>query len=284
LRWGAGRKLDLSDFRPATFLDWAGISYAKHVPNVRRVRLVHVSELCISPGQRPSPNHRIYATVGAMLDIRAVIFDLDGVLADSEGIHILAWEEIAREYRLPEDRLPLHDWIGYPDTEIVKDVVREHRLSVTPEHLLEHKRRIFRRLIAEKLKAVPGSVEALSELKPLPLGLATSSSRSEAELMLRILGIERRFRAVVTSDEVKHSKPEPDSYLLAAERLGVLPRYCVAIEDSSSGVQSALQAGMTVLAVTNSLPAERLTAAHQIFSSTAEAVGWIKKRVNLTAL
>ena len=209
-----------------------------------------------------------------------MIFDLDGVLADSEGIHILAWEEIAVEYRLPEERLPLHDWIGYPDTEIVKEVVREHSLSVTPEDLLEHKRRIFRRLITENLKPIPGSIEALSELDSLPLGLATSSSRSEAQLMLRILGIADRFRTVVTGDAVKRAKPKPDSYLLAAERLGITPQYCVAIEDSSVGVQSARQAGMIVLAVTNSLPAERLTAADEILGSTAEAIGWIKSRLS----
>lgn len=214
-----------------------------------------------------------------MQAIRGVIFDLDGVLADSEGIHILAWEQIAREYRLSEDRLPLHDWIGYADTEIVKDVVRDHGLSVTPEDLLEHKRRIFRRLIAEQLEPIPGAVEALSELEPLPLGLATSSSRTEAELMLRILGITDRFRTVVTADEVKHSKPEPDSYLLAAEGLGITPEHCVAIEDSSSGVQSARAAGMIVLAVTNSLPSERLTAADEIFDSTADAVRWIISRL-----
>jgi len=208
-----------------------------------------------------------------------VIFDLDGVLADSEGIHILAWEQIAREYRLSEDRLPLHDWIGYADTEIVKDVVRDHGLSVTPEDLLEHKRRIFRRLIAEQLEPIPGAVEALSELEPLALGLATSSSRTEAELMLRILGITDRFRTVVTADEVKHSKPEPDSYLLAAEGLGITPEHCVAIEDSSSGVQSARAAGMIALAVTNSLPSERLTAADEIFDSTADAVRWIISRL-----
>ena len=214
-----------------------------------------------------------------MLNIGAAIFDLDGVLADSEGIHTLAWEEIALEYRLPENGLPTHEWIGYSDTEIVKEVVREHGLPVTSEQLLEHKRRVYLRLVTEKLKPIPGSIEALSELDSLPLGLATSSSRSEAELTLRTLGIADRFSVVVTGDEVKHPKPSPDSYLLAAQRLDIAPQCCVAIEDSISGVRSARQAGMTVLAVTNSLPAERLTGAHQIFASTPEAVRWIRARL-----
>jgi beta-phosphoglucomutase len=215
-----------------------------------------------------------------MLDIRAVIFDLDGVLADSEGTHFLAWKEIALEYGLPVDRLLMHDWIGRSDREIVEEVVREHGLSVAPEHLLEHKRRVYRRLVTENLKPIPGSIEALSELDSLPLGLATSSCRSEAQLTLRTLGIVDRFPVVVTSDDVQHTKPQPDSYLAAAQRLNIAPEHCVAIEDSTSGVQSARQAGMTVLAVTNSLPAQRLTDAHQIFASTPEAVRWIKVRLS----
>ncbi|MBN2551166.1 MAG: HAD family phosphatase [Spirochaetales bacterium] len=213
-------------------------------------------------------------------EIRAVIFDLDGVLADSEGLHILAWEEIAREYRLREELMPLQEWVGCPDTEIVRDVVRDHGLSVSPEELLEHKRRIFRRLIAEQLKPVPGSIEALADLDSIPVGLATSSSRSETELMLRILGAAGRFRAVVTSDDVRHSKPAPDSYLLAAQRLGIAADHCAAIEDTSTGVQAARRAGLIVLAVTNSMPAEKLAAAHEIFASTVEAVRWVRSRLH----
>jgi HAD superfamily hydrolase (TIGR01509 family) len=212
-------------------------------------------------------------------DIRAVVFDLDGVLADSEGLHILAWEEIAREYRLSGDHMPLHDWIGYPDTEIVQEVVRDYALSISPGELLEHKRRIYRRLVAERLTPIPGSLEALDQLDSIPLGLATSSSRSEVELMLRVLGIADRFRTIVTSDDVACSKPAPDTYRLAVKRLGVAPENCVAVEDSSTGMQSALRAGLTVLAVTNSLPEDKLQAAHRIFASTEQAVRWIKARL-----
>lgn len=208
--------------------------------------------------------------------IQGVVFDLDGVLADSEGLHVRAWQGIAREFALPLDRLPLEEWVGHPDSQNVKDIVRTFGLNISPAQLLERKRRIFMRLVAGELRPFPGVVEALGRLDSLPLAVATSSARREAELMLQVIGLRERFRFVVTRDDVSRPKPSPEGYRLAADRLAAVPGCCVAVEDSAAGVEAARRAGLVVLAVSNSQAPEKLSAAHYLFPSTAAAIDWIE--------
>ncbi len=213
--------------------------------------------------------------------ILAVVFDLDGVLADSEGLHVRAWERALTETGLSTGLVSMNEWIGRSDTVIAEDIAREQAAGIDAEQLRDLKRDCFRRFVSESLLAFDGAAQAVAALHPLPLGLATSSGREEAELMLRRLGMEGSFEVIVSGDDVDHPKPAPDCYLLAVERLGVPPDRCVAIEDSVSGVHSAWKAGLTVLAVTNTMAATELGQADELFDSTTAAVDWIlaKNRV-----
>jgi HAD superfamily hydrolase (TIGR01509 family) len=182
----------------------------------------------------------------------AVIFDLDGVLMDSEQRWNGAKEELVREtggrwrddaptammgMSAPEWSAYLHDELGVPldAEEISRDVVRRMEEGY-----------------ARELPLLPGATESVHALaERWPLGLASSSNREIIDLALRLAGFADAFRVTVSSEEVPRGKPAPDVYLTAAGRLGVNARKCVAIEDSSNGLRSAAAAGMTVIAVPN---------------------------------
>lgn len=218
------------------------------------------------------------ATVGTVNpSYRGVVFDLDGVLADSEGLHVEAWQETLQKLGVAWQQVPLQEWVGIPDVEIVKQAVVEYGIPLSPEALLERKREAFRALVSAKLEPFAGVGEALRSLDSLCLGLATASPRRETELMLSVMGLRELFPVTVTGDDVRHTKPHPETYLSAADRLGVEPERCLAVEDSPVGLKSALDAGLTALAVANTFAADRLRAARRVFSSTVDAVKWIRE-------
>jgi len=184
--------------------------------------------------------------------IEAVIFDLDGVLLQSEEV----WDSVRESYvrerggryddevqrammgmSAPEWSSFLHDEAGVPDDPdtINRDVV---------ERMLAAYRR--------ELPLLPGAKEAVRRAaEAFPLGLASSSNREIFEAVIELAGLADCFRATVSSEEVARGKPAPDVYLEAAQRIGVPPEACAAVEDSHSGIASAKAAGMRVIAIPN---------------------------------
>jgi len=184
--------------------------------------------------------------------IEAVVFDLDGVLLDSEQV----WDE-ARE-RLAEERggrwhaRAQRDMMGMSSTEWSRYM---HETIGLPEPPEEINREVVERLAAkyrEHLPALPGAKEAVERLAARwPLGLASSSNRELIDLALELLGVRQLFAVTVSSEEVARGKPAPDVYLEAARRLGVAPEQSAAIEDSENGIRAAKAAGMRVIAIPN---------------------------------
>jgi HAD superfamily hydrolase (TIGR01509 family) len=184
--------------------------------------------------------------------IDAVIFDLDGVLLDSET----AWVEVKREFTEEsgghwQERAQL-DMLGMSSIEWSRYMHDELGVPVPPERISAEVADRLAERYRERLPLLPGAVEAVRSLAAnWPLALATSSNRNVIDLALEKSGLSDAFAATVSSEEVERGKPAPDVYLEAARRLKVDPPACVAIEDSANGIRSAHAAKMAVIAVPN---------------------------------
>jgi HAD superfamily hydrolase (TIGR01509 family) len=215
----------------------------------------------------------------------ALILDMDGVLADTEGIHVRAWDialaEIAGTMSKAPDAQEMRKarmgFAGMSSPAIARELIRMFRLPFSVEALVEKKRGVFRRLIEVELAPFDGLREELEGWRGGPLALATSSARAEATHMLARMGFEGWFNPIVTCDDVTHAKPAPDCYALAIEKLGVPAAHCVAVEDSLHGIQAARSAGAGVLAVATSELPKRIDGVLGIFPSTVAALRWLRR-------
>lgn len=185
-------------------------------------------------------------------EIAAVVFDLDGVLLDSEA----AWVEVKREFTEENGghwkESSQWDMLGMSSTEWSRYMHDELGVPVPPEQISSEVADRLARQYRERLPLLPGAVEAVRSLAGhWPLGLASSSNRNVIDLALEAAGIADAFAATVSSEEVAQGKPAPDVYLEAARRLEADPGACVAIEDSANGIRSAHAAKMVVVAIPN---------------------------------
>jgi HAD superfamily hydrolase (TIGR01509 family) len=186
------------------------------------------------------------------VSVEAVIFDLDGVLVDSEHVWDEVREELAHERGGRWHDRAQADMMGMSSVEWSRYMHDVIGLEDPPEEIDGEVVRRMQARYAEQLPLVPGGIAAVRRLATgFRLGLASSSNRPLIDAVLSAAGIAALFEATVSSEEVERGKPAPDVYLEAARRLGVEPGRCAAIEDSANGIRAARDAGMRVIAIPN---------------------------------
>jgi HAD superfamily hydrolase (TIGR01509 family) len=206
--------------------------------------------------------------------IAAVVFDLDGVLIQSEEVWDTVRERFTRERGGRYDAEIQRAMMGMSSTEWSHYLHETAGLPDSPEQINEAVVQRMLEAYERQLPLIDGAVDAVQRLaRTYPLGLASSSNRALIDAVLRTPGLESCFAATVSSEEVARGKPAPDVYLEAARRLGVEPTSCAAVEDSHGGIRSAKAAEMRVIAIPNpSYPPddESLAQADVVLHSLAE--------------
>lgn len=180
--------------------------------------------------------------------IKAIIFDHDGTLVDSEPVHFACWNEVLARY---DSRFEFQDYCthlnGLPSIESAKWIIRHCQLTVAPDALYAQKQVEVERYLADKAFPLMEGARALVEevaTAGYALALASGAGRLEVTHSLSSHGLDKFFTSIATKNDVVNNKPAPDVYLLAAQQLGVAPGHALAIEDSDAGQTSALAAGM----------------------------------------
>jgi beta-phosphoglucomutase len=201
-----------------------------------------------------------------------VIFDLDGVLADTAELHFQSWMDLARELGIQFDRLRNEALRGLSRADSLRLFLGEAagRFDLRQQaELMERKNRYYLRRVAELTAAevLPGARELLLDLRRRGASLAIASSSRNARIVLERLELLSLPDVIVDGYDVEKTKPDPEIFLLAARRLGLPLQRCVVVEDAESGVAAALAAGAKVVGIG---PPERVGRAHLVVSAIAE--------------
>ncbi|MGK5677990.1 HAD family hydrolase [Actinoplanes sp. URMC 104] len=208
------------------------------------------------------------------MGIEAVVFDLDGVIIDTEEV----WEQVRRAYVAEHGRAFLPDsqdrMMGMSTPEWSGHLATEVGVPRTPEQVAADVLGRMAERYRTTLPLIPGAVETVRRLGArFPLGLASSSARILIDQVLETAGLTDAFRVTLSTEEMPRGKPAPDVYLAAVEKLGLSPAVCAAVEDSSNGLRAAAAAGLAVIAVPHGVyppAADALAQASLVVTSVSE--------------
>jgi len=210
--------------------------------------------------------------------LKAVIFDFDGIIVDTEPIHFRAFQSVLQPLGLGYswDEY-LEKYIGFDDRDAFREAFKDTGTvdDKMLADLINRKAEFFERIVHQGVHPYPGVIDLVKALSGnLPLGLCSGALRRDIVPILEQFGLQSAFDTIVTADDVRASKPDPESYILSIKLLtevfqqsNILPHDCLAIEDTPAGILSASGAGLRVLAVTNSYEKQRLSGATHITDS-----------------
>jgi HAD superfamily hydrolase (TIGR01509 family) len=200
---------------------------------------------------------------------KAILWDMDGVIADSSAFHFVAWQETFAKRGIKFTKEDFTKLFGTRNDFIIDSIIGKELSGGDVKIMVREKEENFRRKATGSIKPFPGVVRLLNAIKKgnFKLGLVSSAPKENIDLVLRELNLEGIFECVVFGQEVSESKPSPQIYLLAARKLGATPNDCLAIEDSPLGVKAAKTAGMKCLAIANTHLRQELEGADKIVDS-----------------
>jgi beta-phosphoglucomutase family hydrolase len=192
--------------------------------------------------------------------LEAIVWDLDGVIADTAEYHYQAWREVLGKRGVEFSRADFMPLFGRRHDAIIKFVLGNGLSKRELETISEEKQQSYRRRLVGNVRSMPGAVELIKSLNEYGLkqAIASSAVPENIEIVIKELGIADCFQAIINGMEVEEGKPDPQIFRLAAKRLKVKSENCTVIEDAIAGVAAAKQAGMKCIAVTNSHPKNRL--------------------------
>jgi beta-phosphoglucomutase len=221
--------------------------------------------------------------------LRTVIFDFDGVITDSEILHFRAFNQVLGQYGIELTKQEYYKtYLGFNDADCYGKLIQQGLLKAEQEqigNLIEEKKHIYKELAKTEGKMIEGVRDFLTLLEEnsIPMAICSGSLLTEVEMVLEDTGLRHLFEEIVSGEQVKKGKPDPEGFLLTLERLNsnaslaqagnqndILPGECIVIEDSHWGLEAAKAAGMHTIAVTNSYEAEQLGIAEKVVDQLNE--------------
>jgi HAD superfamily hydrolase (TIGR01509 family) len=175
---------------------------------------------------------------------KAYLFDCDGTIVDSMPLHYIAWSKALGEWNCPFPEERFYAWGGMPIVEIIERLSTEHGIKMPVRHVAARKEELYYEHLPE-LKAVPEVLEHIEQQHGrIPFAVVSGSERASVQASLRAIGLLQKFQTLVCAGDYVRGKPDPEAFLMAAQRLGLSPESCLVFEDTQMGVDAAKAAGM----------------------------------------
>lgn len=208
--------------------------------------------------------------------IKAVIYDLDDLMVNSFPLHAQATELLLNSFGYSNNDLPEElqaGFIGMRVSDILEEIIKTLHLNVDANSFYKKRSQIFLELVKEKLEAMPGLLDSLKMFRKsnFKIALASSGTREYISLVLEKFRIRSYFETIVSGDDVKKGKPDPETYIVAAKKIKLSPEECIVLEDATKGIAAAKAAGCKCIAVRNPhTPKQDLSRADLILESLQE--------------